>query len=102
MPKRAFVLIKTISGKTKAYSDAMARNRLVEAIGKIEGVILAQAVTGSYEIIAMVEAKGLTEMGDIITSKIARIPGIEGWVACVGIGQSVGCYESNILPVMSS
>ena len=63
---------------------------------------MAQAVTGSYEIIAMVEAEGLTEMGDIITSKITRIPGIERWLVCVGIGQSVGCYEGNMLPAMSN
>ncbi|MDD5510369.1 MAG: Lrp/AsnC ligand binding domain-containing protein [Dehalococcoidales bacterium] len=96
------MLIKTISGKSKSLSGAMARNRILEAIGKVDGVLLAQAVTGSYEIIAMVEAKGLIEIGDIVTSKIASIPGIERWVLCVGIGQSVGCYESNALPAVSN
>ena len=82
MPKRAFVLINVASGKTKDISVSMAKSDVLPAIGRIDGVTLAQVVTGPYEIIAMVEADGLTEIGDIVTS-IARIPGIDRWTVCV-------------------
>ena len=96
MPKRAFVLINVVSGKTKDLSVSMAKSDVLPAIGKIDGVILAQVVTGPYEIIAMVEADGLTEIGDIVTTKIARLPGIDRWTVCVGIEQTVGCHASKI------
>jgi DNA-binding Lrp family transcriptional regulator len=102
MPKRAFVLINVGSGKAKDLSVSMARREVLPAIGKIDGVILAQAVTGPYEIIAVVEAGGLTEIGDIVTSKIAKTPGIDRWTVCVGIGQAVGCQASNLLPVRNN
>jgi DNA-binding Lrp family transcriptional regulator len=102
MPKRAFVLINVGSGKAKDLSVSMARKEVLKAIGKIDGVILAQVVTGPYEIIAVVEADGLTEIGNIVTSKIARIPGIDQWTVCVGIEQAVGCQASNLLLVRSN
>ena len=82
MPKRAFVLINAASGKAKDISVSMARKEVLSAIGKIDGVILAQVVTGPYE--------------------IARIHGIEQWTVCLGIEQAVGCQASNLLPVRSN
>ena len=102
MPKRAFVLINVVSGKTKDLSVSTAKSDVLPVIGRIDGVTLAQAVTGPYEIIAVVEAEGLTEIGDIVTSKIAKIPGIDRWTVCVGIGQAVGCQASNLLPVRNN
>ena len=102
MPKRAFVLINVGSRKAKDISVSMARKEVLTAIGKIDGVILAQVVTGPYEIIAVVEADGLTEIGDIVTSKIAKIPGIDRWTVCVGIEQAVGRHDSNLPPVRSN
>lgn len=102
MPKRAFVLINVGSGKAKDLSVSMARREVLPAIGRIDGVILAQVVTGPYEIIVVVEADGLTEIGDIVTSKIAKIPGIDRWTVCVGIEQAVGCQDSNLLPARSN
>jgi len=102
MSKRAFVLINVASGKAKGISVSIARKEVLSAIGKVDGVALAQIVTSPYEIIAVVEADGLTEIGDIVTSKIARIPGIDRWTVCVGIEQAVGCQASNLLPVSSN
>ena len=47
MPKRAFVLINVASGKAKDFSVSMARRDVLPAIGKIDGVTLAQVVTGA-------------------------------------------------------
>lgn len=99
MPKRAFVLINVAPGKAKNISVSMARKEVLSAIGKIDGVTLAQVVTGPYEIIAVVEADGLTEIGDIVTTKISKLPGIDQWTVCVGVEQAVGCQTSNLIPV---
>jgi len=98
MSKRVFVLINVASGKAKDPLVLRAKRDVLSAIGRVEGVLLAQVVTGPYEIIAMVEAEGLTEIGDIVTTKIARIPGVDRWTACVGIERAVGRHVSSLLP----
>jgi DNA-binding Lrp family transcriptional regulator len=42
-------------------------------------------VTGPYDIIAVVEAETLNEIGDIITSKIHGIEGISRTVTCLAV-----------------
>lgn len=73
MSKIAFVLIQTALGKATEVSTN---------IRHIEGVKSAYAVTGPYDVIAVVEAEDFTEMGDIVTTKIARIPGVDRWTVC--------------------
>ena len=97
MTKRAFVLINVAIGKAKDSPVSRAKD-VLSALGRVEWVTLAQAVTGPYEIIAIFEADGLTEIGDIVTTKIAKIPGIDRWTVCVGIEQAVSHHASNLLP----
>jgi len=73
MTKRAFVLINTAQGKAKEVSDSIKQRN---------GVVSAYAVTGPYDVIAVLEAEDFTEMGDIVTSKIAHIPGADRWTVC--------------------
>lgn len=73
MTKKAFVLINTAQGKAKEVS---------ESIKQRNGVVSAHAVTGPYDVIAVVDAEDFTEMGDIVTSKIAHIPGVDRWTVC--------------------
>ena len=73
MTKKAFVLINTVKGKAKEVS---------ELIKQRNGVVSAHAVTGPYDVIAILEAEDFTEMGDIVTSKIAHIPGVDRWTVC--------------------
>lgn len=73
MTKRAFVLINTAQGKAKEVSDSIKQGT---------GVTSAHAVTGPYDVIAVLEAEDFTEMGDIVTSKIARISGVDRWTVC--------------------
>ena len=97
MSKRAFVLINVATGKGKDFSVSRAKD-VLSALGGVEGVTLAQIVTGPYEIVAVVEADGLTEVGDIVTTKIARIHGIDRWTVCVGIEKAIGHHASSLLP----
>ena len=45
-------------------------------------------VTGPYDIIAIVEAKNLNEIGDLVTGKVHPIAGISRTVTCLAIGGS--------------
>jgi len=73
MTKRAFILINTAQGKAKEVSDS---------IKQMNVVVSAYAVTGPYDVIAVLEAEDFTEIGDIVTSKIAHIPGVDRWTVC--------------------
>jgi len=76
---RAYVLVETEVGKTKA---------VVEAIRGLEGVTLVDVVTGPYDVIATIEGKTLSEIGDIVTSKIHPILGILRTVTCLAVKNS--------------
>lgn len=79
MPTKAFVLIETSVGKT---------NDVVTAISKVKGIRSVDAVTGPYDVIAIVEASDLNTVGDLVTSKVHTIPGIARTVTCLSVSTS--------------
>jgi DNA-binding Lrp family transcriptional regulator len=68
MPIQAYVLIRTHPGK--------ARN-VAEAISKITGCRSVCTVTGRYDVIALLEAEDLKNLGDLILQKVHTIDGVE-------------------------
>jgi DNA-binding Lrp family transcriptional regulator len=76
MLAKAFVLIETAVGKTKD---------VVSSLKKMEGVKTVDTVTGPYDVIAIVEAENLNDVGDIITGKIHAIDGISRTVTCLAV-----------------
>lgn len=68
MGTKAYVLIETAVGKTKDVLDALRG---------IDGVREADAVTGEYDIVAVVEADNLNHIGELVTGKIHTIGGIQ-------------------------
>ena len=76
MAAKAFVLIETAVGKTK---DVVAKIRELEAVRSVD------PVTGPYDIIAIIEAESLNEIGDLVTGKIHPVPGISRTVTCLAI-----------------
>ena len=76
MTARAFVLIETAVGKTK---------EVVSKISQLEGVKSVDPVTGPYDVIAIVEAENLNNIGDLVTSKIHPVSGISRTVTCLAI-----------------
>ncbi len=76
MGAKAFVLIETDVGKTKEVTTALKQ---------LEGVKSVDLVTGPYDIIAIIEAKELNDIGDLITGKIHPITGISRTVTCLAI-----------------
>jgi DNA-binding Lrp family transcriptional regulator len=76
MAAKAFVLIETAVGRTKEVAAILRQ---------LKGVKSVDAVTGPYDVIVVVEAENLTEIGDLVTNKIHPIPGISRTVTCLAI-----------------
>jgi len=74
MTAKAFVLIETAVGRTKEVASTLKQ---------LEGVKSVDPVTGPYDIIAVIERENLTDMGDLVTSKIHPVPGISRTVTCL-------------------
>ena len=73
---KAFVLIETAVGKTK---------EVVASLKQVKGIKSVDTVTGPYDVIAVIEADTLSDIGDLITSKIHAINGISRTVTCLTV-----------------
>ena len=77
MPTKAYSLIETAVGKSRDVTDALR---------SLTGIENVDAVTGPYDIIAIVAAPDLNAVGDLVTSKIHTINGIVRTVTCLSVG----------------
>ena len=73
---KAYVLIETAVGRSR---------EVIAALRKLKGVTSVDLVTGPYDLIAIVEAETLSEVGDIVTARIHPITGISRTVTCLVI-----------------
>jgi DNA-binding Lrp family transcriptional regulator len=73
MAVHAYVLIQTEVGK----AAGVARQ-----IRDIAGVVLAEDVTGPYDVIARVEADSIDELGRLVVSHVQLIEGITRTLTC--------------------
>ncbi len=76
MTAKAFVLIETAVGRNK---------EVVVALGRLKGVKSVDAVTGPYDVIAVIEGADLSVIGDLVTDKIHPIAGISRTVTCLAM-----------------
>ncbi len=67
MPISAYVFIECTAG---------AAREVVQEIMKIKGVIRANATTGPYDVIALVEASDINVLGDFIVTRIQGLSGV--------------------------
>ena len=74
MATKAFLLIDTGVGRVK---------EAVSALRQLEGVKSADQVTGPYDVIAIVEGENLTDIGDLVTSKINPMSCISRFITCI-------------------
>jgi len=58
---------------------------VVSALKKIPGVRSVDAVTGPYDIIAVIEGETLNEIGEVVTSRIHPVGGISRTVTCLAL-----------------
>ena len=76
---RAYILIEASVGRTKEVVTQLRSRR---------GVRTADSVTGSYDVIAVVEAEDLNAVGDLVTRRIQTLDGIVRTMTCLSVGSS--------------
>ena len=70
---RAYVLIQTEVGQTE---------RVAREVEEIEGIGSAVAVTGPYDVVAIVEAASIDALGRMVVSRIQAVQGITRTLTC--------------------
>jgi DNA-binding Lrp family transcriptional regulator len=70
---KAYILIQTDVGH--------AANVAAEA-ARIDGVVSAEDVTGPYDVVVVVEAPSVDDLGRMVVSHLQRIEGITRTVTC--------------------
>ena len=70
----AYILIQTEVGKAATVA---------QAIREIEGVALAEDLTGPYDCIAKVESENVDDLGRLVIAKIQDIEGITRTQRCI-------------------
>ena len=78
MAAKAYVLIETAMGRNKEVVNSLRKL-------KIKEMKAVDTVTGPYDVIAVLEADTLNEIGDIITSKVHTVDGIARTVTCLAV-----------------
>ncbi len=71
---KAYVLITT---QTSQVNQALA------SVREISQVKEADAVTGPFDIIALVEGADMKEIGDIVVNEVQKAPGISRTLTCL-------------------
>lgn len=77
MTTKAYILIETAVGKSGDVSTALR---------KLSDINTVDAVTGPYDIIAIISASDLNAVGEVVTKQIHTIGGIARTVTCLVVG----------------
>ena len=73
MVVQAYILIQTDVGKAADVA---------QAITGIKGVVLAEDVTGPYDVIVRAEARNVDELGKLVVAKVQTLDGITRTLTC--------------------
>lgn len=73
MSVQAYILVQTAVGKAADVAKAIA---------DIDGVSVADDVTGPYDVIVRAGAGTMDELGALVISKVQSIPGITRTLTC--------------------
>ena len=79
MATKAYILIETAVWTSKSVSDQLR---------EINSVVRVDAVTGPYDIIAVINAPDLSTVGDLVTAQIHVIDGIVRTITCLSMGSA--------------
>ncbi len=77
MPTRAFILIETQVGRA---------NQVVQALRSLPGVLSADVVTGTFDVIALIEVDSMGAMAELVTGQMQGIRGGMRTITCVAAG----------------
>jgi len=73
MVVQAYILIQTEVGKAADVAKAIA---------DVNGVTLAEDVTGPYDVIVRAEAGNVDELGQLVVARVQNVPGITRTLTC--------------------
>jgi DNA-binding Lrp family transcriptional regulator len=73
MRAKAFVLINLAAGAAGNVYGKLSKMRLVEVV---------HAVSGPYDMIAVVEGPTFNDIGKFVLDKIQTIPGVQNTITC--------------------
>jgi len=73
---RAYVLVTASAGRAQHVADALRGN---------DGIVLVDAITGEYDVIAVCEAPDVNSIGSLIVDKIQKIDGVFKTVTCLAV-----------------
>jgi len=70
---QAYILVQTVVGKSSEVTSEIRR---------ISGVILAEDVTGPYDVVVRAEAATMDELGSLVIKRVQDVPHITRTVTC--------------------
>jgi DNA-binding Lrp family transcriptional regulator len=73
MTVQAYILVQTEVGKAADVAIAIA---------ELDGVTLAEDVTGPYDVIVRAEAPDVDKLGQMVVARVQNIPGITRTLTC--------------------
>ncbi len=73
MTVHAYVLIQTDVGKAA---------QVAQQVSGIDGVVVAEGVTGPYDVIARAEAPSMNDLGRLVVRDIGQVEGISRTITC--------------------
>ena len=73
MVVQAYILIQTEVGKSTSVAAA---------ISAVEGVLVAEDVTGPYDVIVRAEAGSVDELGKLVVARVQGVAGITRTLTC--------------------
>jgi DNA-binding Lrp family transcriptional regulator len=69
----AYVLVQTEVGKVA---------HVAQALNDLDGVELAEDITGPYDVIARIQAPGLDQLGRLVVFRIQAVDGVTRTLTC--------------------
>ena len=69
----AYVLVQTEVGKVA---------HVAQALNDLDGVELAEDITGPYDVIARIQAPGLDQLGRLVAARIHVVDGVTRTLTC--------------------
>ena len=77
MGTRAFILIETQVGRARQVAKAL---RLFDEVKSVD------VVTGTFDVIALIEAPDMSAMAEVVTGQVQGIRGVLRTITCVTAG----------------
>jgi DNA-binding Lrp family transcriptional regulator len=73
MGEKAFVLVQTEAGKAA---------QVAAEVSQLDGVVSAEALAGPYDVVALVEAESMDELGRMVVSRLQLVDGVTRTLTC--------------------